>query len=142
MAKHQRKFTLDILTPDGPVLSTTAVSLIAPAVDGQIGILGGHSPLLAMIGAGRLSLEDEKGQGREFFVSGGFMDVRESAVSVLPEQCLDLSKILPHEAQAELDRAQQMPKDSPESRSRRQDALDIAQAKVRVGQQKRIGNSE
>ena len=132
MAKHQRKFTLDILTPDGPVLSTTAVSLVAPAVDGQIGVLGGHSPLLAMIGAGRLSLEDQDGLAREFFVSGGFMDIRESAVNVLPEQCLDLPKILPQEAQAELVRAQQMPKDSPESRARRQDALTIAQAKVRV----------
>jgi ATP synthase F1 epsilon subunit len=140
MAKHQRKFTLDILTPDGPVLSTTAVSLVAPAVDGQIGILGGHSPLLAMIGAGRLSIEDEAGQGREFFVSGGFMDVRENAVSVLPEQCMDLPKILPQEAQAELDRAQQMPKDSPESRTLRQDAMVVAQAKVRVGQQKPSGH--
>ena len=140
MAKHQRTFTLEILTPDGPVLSTTAVSLVAPAVDGQIGILGGHSPLLAMIGAGRLTLEDENGQGREFFVSGGFMDVRESAVSVLPEQCLDLPKIVPQEAQAELDKAQQMPKDTPESRTRRQDAITVAQAKVRVGQQKRINH--
>jgi F-type H+-transporting ATPase subunit epsilon len=137
MAKHQRKFKLDILTPDGPVLSTTAVSMVAPAVDGQIGILGGHSPLLAMIGAGRLSIEDEAGQPREFFVSGGFMDVRENAVNVLPEQCLDLPKILPYEAQAELDRAQQMPKDSPESRTRRQDALAIAQAKVRVSEKRK-----
>ena len=138
MAKHQRKFTLEILTPDGPVLSTTAVSLVAPAVDGQIGILGGHSPLLAMIGAGRLTIEDENGQPREFFVSGGFMDVRENAVGVLPEQCLDLPKILPQEAQAELDRARQMPADSPESRARRRDAVAVAQAKVRAGQQKRI----
>ena len=140
MAKNQRKFTLEILTPDGPVLSTTAVSLIAPAVDGQIGILGGHSPLLAMIGAGRLTLEDENGQGREFFVSGGFMDVRENAVNVLPEQCLDLPKIVPQEAQAELDRAQQMPTDTVESRARRQDALVVAQAKVRVSQPKPSGH--
>ncbi len=140
MAKDQRKFALEILTPDGPVLSTTAVSLVAPAVDGQIGILGGHSPLLAMIGAGRLALEDENGQAREFFVSGGFMDVRESAVNVLPEQCLDLPAIPPQEAQAELDKARRMPTDSPESRSRRQEAIAVAQAKVRVGQQRRINH--
>lgn len=127
-----RTFNLEVLTPDGPVLSAKAVSLVAPAADGQIGILGGHSPLLAMIGAGRLAITDEAGENREFFVSGGFMNVRGNDVSVLPEQCMDLAKVTPAAARSELDQAMSLPEDTAEARSRRQDAIALAQAKVRV----------
>ena len=136
MATYQRQFALEVLTPDGPVLSTQAVSLVLPAVDGQIGILGGHAPLLAMIGAGRLAIEHSDGKKREFFVSGGFANIRERSVSVLPEQCVDLAQVGQDEAHTELDRAMEMPADSPESRSRRHDAVVVAQAKVRVSHKK------
>jgi ATP synthase F1 epsilon subunit len=137
MATTRRKFALDILTPDGPVLSTQAVSLVLPAVDGQIGILGGHAPLLAMIGAGALKLEDDNARHRRFFVAGGLANVRENSVSVLAEQCLDAEGLQPATATAELDRATQMPTDTPEARMRRQAAVVLAQAKVRTVEQGR-----
>jgi F-type H+-transporting ATPase subunit epsilon len=132
MTNYGRKFALEILTPDGPVLATEAVSLVLPAADGQIGILGGHAPLLAMIGAGKLSLEDQTGNRREFFISGGFVNVRENAVSVLPEQCQNLGEIRPETARSELDQAQQMPSDTVESKALRRDAIFVARAKVRA----------
>ncbi len=85
-----------------------------------------------MIGAGRLAVEDESGKASEYFVSGGFANIREAAVSILPEQCVELARLVAKDARAELDRAGQMPLGSPADRIRRQDAMTIAQAKVRL----------
>lgn len=136
MAKYQRKFILEVMTPDGPVLSTEASSLILPATDGQIGILGGHAPLLAMLGAGIMTLEDTKKNRFQYFLSGGFANVRENVVSVMAEFCTLLDTLDVDSAQSELAVAQQISTDTAESRSRRHEAIGLASAKVRAAQQK------
>jgi F-type H+-transporting ATPase subunit epsilon len=45
-------FPLDIVTPERTVLSEEVTSLQVPAVDGSLGILAGHAPLLAELGVG------------------------------------------------------------------------------------------
>jgi hypothetical protein len=45
---------------------------------------------------------------------------------------MELQKVRPADAKAELEQARRMPSDTPESRTQRQDAIAIAQAKVRV----------
>ena len=58
--------------------------LIATAIDGEIGILPGHAPLLAALDVGRLSI-DTGGGREEAAVDGGFLHVKDDRVDVLAE---------------------------------------------------------
>ena len=53
------------------------------AFDGEVGILTGHAPLMALLGNGQLRLG---GAGRRFTVSGGFMQVLNDQVRVVTER--------------------------------------------------------
>jgi F-type H+-transporting ATPase subunit epsilon len=59
-------------------------SVVAPAYDGEVGILTGHAPLMALLGDGQLRLGE--GSGPNFTVSGGFMQVLNDSVRVVTEK--------------------------------------------------------
>lgn len=135
MAKHQRKFRLEVLTPEAAVCATDAVSAVIPAADGQIGILGGHAPLLALMGSGRLTVTDGADKTRRFFVAGGFAHVREDFVSILAEEGVPLEKLDFAKAAADLERAHQMPQDTAEAIERRKETLAVCKARLRIAKE-------
>ena len=76
---------LRVVSPSKVVYEGDASSVIAPAWDGEVGVLPGHAPLLTLLGSGRLSVQPIGG-GREVFqVSGGVMKVENNLVTVLAE---------------------------------------------------------
>ena len=76
--------TLRVITPDKIVLDTTATSIRLPAVDGSMGVLSGHAPMVAALDVGEL-LYTENGQQQSIFVSGGFAEVRSNTVRIVSE---------------------------------------------------------
>lgn len=75
-----------VLTPVGPVFEGDAVSVVLPAVDGQVGILAGRAPLIAMLNKGLLVIEQPDDVRRGLRVEGGFAEMRDNRLTVLAEQ--------------------------------------------------------
>ncbi len=76
--------TLEIVTPDNRVYSDTVDNVVIPTVEGEIGVLPGHLPLLTQVDHGELLVA--KGASTEFLaVSGGFAQISGDKVSVLAE---------------------------------------------------------
>lgn len=77
--------TVEIITPEKLALKQEADFIAAPAVDGEIGILPHHTPLLVRLGVGELRLK--KGNNVQFLaIAGGFLQVEKgSHVSVFAE---------------------------------------------------------
>ncbi|MCA8959721.1 MAG: ATP synthase F1 subunit epsilon [Planctomycetes bacterium] len=75
----------DVLTPEGPIYSGPADMVVAPAADGEIGILPRHAPLITALGKGTLKLKTG-GTTTKWIVEGGFLEVLENKVSVLAEK--------------------------------------------------------
>ena len=75
---------LDIVTAEQLVFSEDVDVVVAPGVEGQLGILPHHAPLMTTLQAGELRVR--KG-GEEFFlaISGGFLEVRPDRVIVLAD---------------------------------------------------------
>jgi len=75
---------LDIVTAERVVFSEDVDVVVAPGVEGQLGILPHHTPLMTMLQPGELRVR--KG-GEEFFlaISGGFLEVRPDRVIVLAD---------------------------------------------------------
>lgn len=82
---HGMSIHVDIITPEKLALSDEVDFIAAPAFDGEIGILPGHTPLLTKLGVGELRLK--KGEDVQYFaVSGGFLEVhKENYVQVFAE---------------------------------------------------------
>jgi F-type H+-transporting ATPase subunit epsilon len=80
MAKTQ----LEIVTAERVVFSDEVEVVVAPGVEGQLGILPHHAPLMTILLPGELLVK--KG-GEEFFlaISGGFLEVRPDRVIVLAD---------------------------------------------------------
>lgn len=84
--------TLEIVTPDARVYTDTIDSVVIPTVEGEVGILPGHIPLLTQVEHGELRVS--KGAETLFLaISGGFAEVEGDRVHVLAEQAITEEKI-------------------------------------------------
>ena len=75
---------VSVISPEAALYEGDATSVVAPAFDGEIGILTGHAPLMTLLGKGELRVDASGGQ-RKFTVDGGFLQVLENHVRVVTE---------------------------------------------------------
>ena len=64
---------LEVITPEQVAIKTTTTSVIIPGVDGQLGVLVDHAPLLAGLKPGVITYRNEAGKAEKLFVAGGFV---------------------------------------------------------------------
>lgn len=84
-----RTFSVSVISPERRLFEGPAMFVVVPGHDGEIGILHGHAPLMALLGQGLLRVETEGGQ-RRFHVGGGFVQVVDDEVSVLSEEAEEI----------------------------------------------------
>ncbi len=75
---------VSVISPEAVLFEGEADAVVAPAYDGEIGILTGHAPLMALLGNGKLRLGG--GGGPSFTVGGGFIQVLNNDVRVVTEK--------------------------------------------------------
>jgi F-type H+-transporting ATPase subunit epsilon len=80
---------VSIISPAGIGYEGEAEAIVAPAYDGQLGILYGHAPMMVLLGEGELRLRDG-GAMHRFHVARGFLQVVENEVTVLAEEARPL----------------------------------------------------
>ena len=73
--------TVSVISPEAILFEGTTDSVVAPAFDGEVGILTGHAPMMTLLGKGELRL----GTGGRFRVEGGFLQVVDDKVRVVTE---------------------------------------------------------
>ncbi len=81
-----KQLEVDLVGTDGTIWSGAARSLSAPASDGEIGILPGHTPVLSVLGRGSLRVTVEGsggGSALSWVVEGGFLSVDDDQVTVV-----------------------------------------------------------
>ncbi len=103
--------TLEIVTPDARVYSDTIETVVIPTVEGEVGILPGHIPLLTQVEHGELRVTKD-GQTQMLAVSGGFAEVEGDRVHILAEHAITEEKIDEAAVEAALKRAEQEIKDA------------------------------
>lgn len=78
--------TVSVISPERVLFEGTARSLVAPAFDGEIGIMPMHAPLMTLLGKGTLRVETTEGGTQRFEVDGGFLQVADNQVRVVTEK--------------------------------------------------------
>jgi F-type H+-transporting ATPase subunit epsilon len=96
---------LDVITPERRLLSEQVDSVTVPGLNGELGILPGHTPLISALQTGLLSYA-QGGATRRLLVSGGFVEVNADRVSVLADMAEFPEEVNAQAARAERDDAE------------------------------------
>lgn len=97
---------LEIITAEREVYADEVDSVVAPGVGGQLGILPRHAPLMTALQPGEIMIRKD-GAPAYLAVTGGFMEVMGSKVTILAAACEYSQEINEERAQAAMARAQE-----------------------------------
>ena len=115
------KIKLDIVTPERVTYSENVNMVIARAVDGDVGILPGHAPMIAALDTWPMRVLRDDGEIK-IAISGGFLEARPKKVTILTNSAELPSEIDVKRAQAAKERA--------ESRLKSKEGVDIERAEI------------
>jgi F-type H+-transporting ATPase subunit epsilon len=97
---------VEVVSADEVVWSGEATNIIAKTVDGDIGILANHSPVLAVLVPGGVEIVCPDGAREIVAVEGGFMSVSRGRVSILSEYARMAQEISLRDAEKDLAEAE------------------------------------
>lgn len=126
---------LEVVTPERKVVDAEVDSVSVPTASGEAGILPNHAPLISALKPGILSYSS-KGTSEKLAISGGFVEVNGSNVSVLATTAASAADINIDEAKAERDEAEKalsaVSSAAIEETETYREALDAANARIQV----------
>ena len=129
---------LEIVTPERLAYSDTVDAVNLPGIEGELGVLPHHAPLVSMLGVGELRIR--KGASEESFaIVGGFLQVRPDKVVVMAETAdmaseIDLQRAL--DARAEAEKALEGGFEEPADLSLARAQLQVALMRIRVAERR------
>ncbi len=98
-------FQLSIVTPEKVVFEGQVVSLLVPGMEGYLGVLSNHAPLITALQPGRIEFQDDQDKIQIFSVSGGFVEVSGNKATLLADTAEHCEEIDIDRAQTALERA-------------------------------------
>jgi F-type H+-transporting ATPase subunit epsilon len=105
-------FKLEIVTAEKMIFSDDVSAVIAWGVEGQLGILPHHAPLMTILQPGDLMIRKDK-EEEYLVISGGFLEVRPDKVVILADACERVDEIDVARAEEARRRAQETMKTAP-----------------------------
>ncbi|MBI4338151.1 MAG: F0F1 ATP synthase subunit epsilon [Chloroflexi bacterium] len=97
---------LEIVTAERLVYAEDVELLVAPGIEGELGILPHHAPLLTVLQPGELRVRKD-GQDQFMAISGGFLEVLGNKATVLADACEHATEIDMERAQRAVERVQE-----------------------------------
>jgi len=76
---------VSVISPESVLFEGETASVVAPAFDGEVGILENHAPMMTLLGKGSLRLGGG-GSEKRFTIEGGFLQVVENNVRIVTER--------------------------------------------------------
>lgn len=80
--------TVSVISPERTVYEGSAEMIVAPAWDGEVGVMRGHAPMLVLLGEGDVRVKTGSTEQR-FRIGGGFMQVVDNTVTILSERAAE-----------------------------------------------------
>lgn len=133
---------LEIITAEREVYADDVDIVVAPGVEGQLGILPHHAPLMTALQPGEVMVRKE-GEPSYLAVTGGFMEVMGNRVTILAAACEYSQEISEERAQAAMERARERLQNRASDLELEQATAAIRRAQVRLNiARRRRGRSD
>ena len=75
------KFTVEIISPDKPIVKCDTVGVIIPSYEGEMGILKNHIPLITFLRPGIIKIQNQT--EKNFFVEEGTVEFADNNLLIL-----------------------------------------------------------
>lgn len=118
---------VDIVSAESQIFSGLAEMVVAPAVNGDVGILPRHAPLLTPLRAGEVKVQLSFDHEELFYVSGGMLEVQPHLVTILSDTALRAHDLDEEAALEAKQRAEKLLQD-------RKSAFDYAKAQAELAE--------
>jgi len=86
------KLTFSLVSPERELFAGDVDQVDIPGTEGDMGIYPNHSPVMAAIRTGAITVHVDGGE-TQYFVQGGFADVTPDGLTVLAEQAIPMSEL-------------------------------------------------
>ena len=86
------KLNFSLVSPERELFSGAVDQVDVPGTEGDLGVLPNHSPLMAAIRTGAITVYND-GAETQYFVQGGFADLTPDGLTVLAEQATGMSDV-------------------------------------------------
>jgi len=83
------EFIAKAVTPEGLVFRKPVTFLKIRTENGDIGILANHINFISPLGAGEMLIREKDNKETSYYISGGFLEVRQDKVVILGEDVLE-----------------------------------------------------
>ncbi|PIZ27348.1 MAG: F0F1 ATP synthase subunit epsilon [Chloroflexi bacterium CG_4_10_14_0_8_um_filter_46_9] len=129
---------LEIVTAERTVFADDVSEVVAWGVEGQLGILPHHAPLMTMLQPGDLLIKKDD-EEHYLAISGGFLEVRPDKVIILADACERAEEIDVERAEAARHRAEEILKTRPPEidTAAAEAALRRSLARIKVAERRR-----
>jgi F-type H+-transporting ATPase subunit epsilon len=130
---------VEIITAEQVVYSEDVDVLVAPGIDGELGILPQHAPLMTMLQPGEVRVRKDGGEV-SMAVSGGFLEVMANKVTILADAAERADEIDEARAAEAMKRAEERVQThgADADLERAVAALHRSQARLKVAQRRRM----
>ena len=129
---------IEIVTPSRQLYSGAVQMITLPGVEGEMGVLAGHAPLLTTLNIGEITLHSADGAAEYIAVSGGVVEVLPDKVIVMARSAERADEIDIARAEAAMQRAEDaLNTRSPEERRPVEVAYRLSQLRLKVARRRR-----
>ncbi len=84
---------LEIVSPEKLLLSRSVEMVVIPALEGDMGVLEGHTPMIVTLRGGTIDLYEGDRVTDRLFVAGGFAEVTSSRCTVLADEAVPVGEL-------------------------------------------------
>ena len=124
-------FQVVIVTPENTALDQMADYVTLPAIDGELGVMSNHAPLIARLAFGEMRIQSA-GKTSRYYVDGGFAQIADNVVSVLSGRAIAASDINVKDVQRQLDSAESEDTTDPVQEALRKRSIAQARAQLKI----------
>ncbi len=97
---------LEIVSPERLLLSRSVEMVVIPAMEGDMGVLEGHTPMMVTLRGGVIALYENEQITEQLFVAGGFAEVTPERCTVLANEALPVAELSKDEGERRLQEAE------------------------------------
>ena len=86
-------FLLELVSPEKLLLSRQVEMATIPAIEGEMGVLAGHAPMIVALKGGVIRVHENGAETEKLFVAGGFAEVSGERVTILADDVTPLAQL-------------------------------------------------
>jgi F-type H+-transporting ATPase subunit epsilon len=99
-------FQLELVSPERLLLARQVEMATIPAVEGEMGVLPGHAPMIVVLRGGVIRVRENGAESERLFVAGGFAEVAPDRCTVLADEVTPVASLSRAEAERRLAEAE------------------------------------